>query len=77
MNIQGEDYITLDEAAAMCGCQARKISEAASAGLIAWCRPGRKKMLSRSGVQEWLAGQVRQKRQYHRPIGRPRTGVPR
>lgn len=77
MNIAGETYITLAEAAELCGCQARKISDAASAGIIAWCRPGRKKMLSKKGVEEWLSAQVRQPRECRRPIGRPRAGTRR
>ncbi len=74
MNIGGEAYISLEEAAVMCGCQARKISEAASAGLIAWCRPGRKKLLALRGVEEWLAAQVRRPRETRNP-GRPRGGT--
>lgn len=70
MNIAGVDYITLEEAAAKCGCQPRKISAAASAGRIAWCRPGRKKLLSIRDVDAWLESQVCRA---HRPAGRPRN----
>lgn len=70
MLIQGQEFITYDEAAAMCGCGRTCLQALVSSGVVGSARPGRRRLINRRDLAAWLEGKVASAR---KPVGRPRA----